>query len=724
MIAVEAPGWLVAIAACAALIGPAGCGDGSKACGPGTIDENGYCVPETTTPDCTDGTRLNPLTNACEIDPASCQDGTVLINNRCQDPTAGLVVDLQEADEPNGLSVENIEFSQVPAGLIALKPLGSAFVIRGHITPFQDGDGDGQLDPDFDSYLLTVTQPTLLRVSVDGVNGLIGGFVAISDGNLPAIQSWRRFGLSIAGDTAKRQLYLPAPGTYVIAIADTRSLSFDVSSPPIAGDGAAGGPNAEYYASIEVLPIPGPTALAVTNGMAATTGTIGVEDTRFFTVAMGLGFNRVALDMPSTFANAALVVARNGTARRLADEQDPAVVAVGGYKPTDSSLIVVDTTYAYGPAPESFTLEVRIGDATPLCPTSCANAPVVANQTLISTDPVDGGTTYDPQLFNAFFYDVVTSDEIDGVHLSWNVPIQGVLLDSDGLVAANFSFDPDAGFDASWDEYRGLIRHRQPGRYYFLVFDPTGNPGSDTITATTRLTARAATVITAGTVTAPQSVDPFESNVLRYSVGTDNWHQFNGSGTNTGDLTVAFFDPVTAYGRLDALTTSNPAPPDVSPIFTRLIPQVGAETGRITLNDGTSDYLVTVNTELVASSPSFTLDFRRRDHDDQGTPSSFTVNTTLDDTSHSVRRFLFRATTGSQLMMNVTTTAGAIDPVIATLTADEIDVVVQDAAGLGAAETLAISQGPTGYTGLVIRSAVPISGTADVTLTVTVTPGS
>src|SRR5450432_776746 len=112
----------------------AGCGDNSDECGPGTTAVNGICT--SSAPSCTDGTILNATTNSCVIDPNSCQGGTVLINDKCQDPTAGLTIDLEEGVEPNGLNIG--EPSTVSAGAITLKAVGSTFVIHGHINPFED----------------------------------------------------------------------------------------------------------------------------------------------------------------------------------------------------------------------------------------------------------------------------------------------------------------------------------------------------------------------------------------------------------------------------------------------------------------------------------------------------------------------------------------------------------------------------------------------------------
>jgi len=51
-------------------------------------------------------------------------------------------------------------------------------------TPFQDADGDGQPDPDFDTYVLQVDGPTLVDISVDGVGWYKGKASCILLGNV------------------------------------------------------------------------------------------------------------------------------------------------------------------------------------------------------------------------------------------------------------------------------------------------------------------------------------------------------------------------------------------------------------------------------------------------------------------------------------------------------------------------------------------------------------
>jgi hypothetical protein len=343
-------------AACAA---STGCGDGARTCGPGTMEVDGECVPSSSI-SCGDGTKLD---NAqCVVDPESCQSGTVLIDHRCVDPTSGLVIDLEESTEPNGVAiVAGVEASPAPAGVIALKPAGEAFVIHGHLTPFRDGDGDGQLDPDFDTYLITVTGSTLLSITVDGTGGAQGAFYLIGG----AVPGYERYGLNLTGDTSRRKLLLPAAGMYRLAITDTRSLAVGKNRPRPAGSGgAAGGPMAAYYAAITVESMPAPATIDVVSGVGRHDGALATDDVELFTAKMCAGVNDVALAMPGAAA-ASLAVENLGQVAGYADENPgppvtQARVSVTGISPGDSPIIAVDAVYNYGPAPEPFTLTVTV----------------------------------------------------------------------------------------------------------------------------------------------------------------------------------------------------------------------------------------------------------------------------------------------------------------------------------------------------------------------------
>ena len=360
---------LCGLASALVLATGAGCGDNARQCGAGTTDLDGLCVPGATTV-CGDGTKLDH--GQCVIDPASCQAGTVLIADRCVDPASGQLIDLEESSEPNGMGIASgVEASASPAGMITLKPVGQTVVVHGHITPFRDADDDGQLDPDFDTYLIAVLGPTLVSVTVDGTGGTQGAFYAAGDAQ-GAIPAYERYGLNVTGDTSKRRLFLPVAGRYALLIADTRSLAIGGNPPPPAGSGgAAGGPDAAYFASITAEPIPAPASITIagtTPGSTGTqTGTLATDEVKFYTAALGAGANDLREVMPGAAA-ASIAVVNADQLEGYADETPgrtpkpptQAEVTVGGIGPGDTPLIAVDAAYNYGPAPEPFTLTITL----------------------------------------------------------------------------------------------------------------------------------------------------------------------------------------------------------------------------------------------------------------------------------------------------------------------------------------------------------------------------
>ena len=345
----------------------AGCGDNAVHCGSGTVELDGVCTSQIAAM-CGDGTRLE--NGLCVIDPATCQAGTVLIADRCVDPTRALVIDLEESAEPNGRAVAaGVEPSEAPAGTIQLKPPGAAFVVHGHLTPFRDADTDGQLDPDVDTYLISVTAPTLLDVSVDGVGGAQGAFYVAGDPAGPVPQ-YERYGLNLTGDTSRRQLVLPAAGLYSLAITDTRSLAIGDHPPPPAGArGTAGGADAESYASIAVLALPAATVIPLTGAVTTQTGALATGEVKLFGAALDTRATELTAVMPGA-ATASLAVILGTALQGYADEQPatmatPASPAQVPVSETDSSTVtlVIDPVYHYGPAPEPFTLTI---DQTPV----------------------------------------------------------------------------------------------------------------------------------------------------------------------------------------------------------------------------------------------------------------------------------------------------------------------------------------------------------------------
>lgn len=323
----------------------AACGDNAVPCGEGTTEVDGLCTAPPPIA-CDTGTKLD--NGRCVLDPEICSGGTVLIAARCVDPSHGLVVDLEEGPEPNGLGVAGIEPAPAPAGDIELAS-GAPFVVHGHLAPFADRDGDGQLDPDFDTYALTVEAPALVELSVDGVGGMIGAFyltaeLAVGSGTA----HYERYALPLTGDTARRRVYLPAAGTYQLVIGDARSIAIGDQPPAAAGRSAATGDAAEYYVSLARKNLDAPALAATTQN-----GSLAPGDVIAFTASLPAA--RAIRDrMPGPAVAALAVRTDSGLAYDEETSSSDADVSVTG----GSALIVLDTVHHVGPAAEPYALTV------------------------------------------------------------------------------------------------------------------------------------------------------------------------------------------------------------------------------------------------------------------------------------------------------------------------------------------------------------------------------
>jgi len=355
----SSPCLAVTLVALGATLMAGACGDNGRQCGPGTAELGGVCTPTDTT-SCGDGTKL--VDGRCVIDPATCQAGTVLVAGHCIDPGRDLVIDLEESVEPNGLGITaEVEASASPAGGFMLAPLERAFVLHGHLTPFRDADEDGQLDPDVDTYQLTASAPTLVEITVDGVGGAQGAFYLIGDPT-GVVPRYERYGLNLTGDTTRRQLFLPAPGVYFLAITDTRALAIGTNPPPPAGArGAAGGPAAEYYASITAHTLPASSEIPAAALVASASGTLTSEQVAVFTGPFAPGSNHVRAEMPGAAA-ASVAVLDDDLVHGYADETPAppraAEVVVDTIPAGHTPVIVVDSVYNYGPGAEPFTVTI------------------------------------------------------------------------------------------------------------------------------------------------------------------------------------------------------------------------------------------------------------------------------------------------------------------------------------------------------------------------------
>jgi hypothetical protein len=214
------------------------------------------------------------------------------------------------------------------------------FVVHGCIKPVDDAT------PDLDVYLFSVTAPTVIDVTADGVAGLAAAFQVTS--SEAVLATWKRFGVNVATDTSKRQVLLPAAGAYKLIVADTRTLlpqlTGGATAPP------AGNPDGSscYFVTLETQ-MPSPAGLVITSG---DTGTID-ENLKIYTAAVPSGTVRLTATFQTAHAQESIVVLRNGALHAFDDDGS---IMFSGFADGDDALIVTDFVYNYALFSVPYTL--------------------------------------------------------------------------------------------------------------------------------------------------------------------------------------------------------------------------------------------------------------------------------------------------------------------------------------------------------------------------------
>ena len=718
---------------CALVVLATACGDDSRQCGEGTNDRDrdGLCEPDDSGTICGDGTVLDPITGDCQVDPSVCGDGTVLLNGRCQDPATGLAVDLLEAPEPNGF-----ETDAVPAGVITLPSVGdNGFTIHGCVKPL------GNDSPDLDRYVVSVAGPTLIKIAADGVAGLAAGFVVQGDRSNPLLATWQRLGISVATDTSRREVFLPAAGTYDLVITDSRTLM-----PLTQGGGddliAAGDPEGTtcYYVTIDTRTI----AIQPLDLATGDSGTIG-EDLKFYngTFPDGLVALAAEIDPGATRVAASLVVLDNTELRRVYDGSADARNAdalFGGIRPGDDPLIVLDYVWNLAIQP--------VGYAITTTATLDSQALSIADGTINATSNGRQFATAEFDTINLFHFDVAGDREIDGVNLAASIPLQGVILDQGGDVVCRLTgLDGDASSSTTFDAYNGLLRTPGPGRYYLFVFAPRSAVATPfTIRSTIVPQTPAAVALDTPT---NQTVGAFGSNALVYAPGTaEPWQLFGATGVNTGNLIVELYDPDAAFGRLDSLAIRSGAGAGVATTLpndcatcdlsaTSVVHEFAFAAngsnpaGRILKNPlaltppAITNFVVKVSPANSSGVRSFTLDFQTRSYDDFAGPvlapgaTAMLANQTIDFTNRE-RRYYFETTPAKTVTITATPTGGpaTLDVELARIDTTEVDAGVVNASATTGAETTQFAAPAAGFVAFKVRGVGASNGTYLITVTI------
>lgn len=722
------------------LLGALGVGVGACAeppssfCGEGTRLEQGACVADEWT--CGPGTWRNPDTSQCEVEPSTCPQGTALIQHRCQDPTAALVVDLEEGPEPNGIGPDLRaylgEFTyQGSAGAIELPSPGSdGVVVHGCIVPHGDTG-------DVDVYDISVPAPTLIQVTVDGVGGLFAGFCITTARRSVFDPQWQRCATWFDGDTAKRQLLLPAPGNYKLWLVDSRAP---------AGQLAAGDPNGGscYYATVDQLPLPVPTPLD-------TSGATAVLDhnVHFYEVPGGSSLNKLrAFRYPGLYKDVLPNAVVLGTTRMrefdwtvTGTNQELGYFLFGGRA---STVVAIDEVLSnareyVGYRAPSYELILTQYASTALSRDGGTVSGIVRGTEFYR--PVPGANNWEPDYgaLNLFHYEVENAGEFVGLNIHVSTPVQGDLHyeDDASYWATTFTGVGGPGVDVkTFTDYRGIIRHEAPGRYYFWLFAPRSTVG-DPITVTSTYRALVPTRLSGDASTGNVALDPiFGANLFLYDRAGENWQEINASGSDMGEIATTLFPATTtAWGRLngltsatvqDAETTDDGAfyPDTIDPFRFPLqrfrFVEDGSGAKQCVLGALDGPVVVQVAATAPGANPTFALSLTTspatRDFGTMASGARVRATGERLSAGQSQRRYFFALAPGSLVTIRATST-GALDPVIALVARDGSEGVVFDAATTGT-EVAKVRQDFSGYTAFVVRSATAGDGDFDLELEV------
>jgi hypothetical protein len=692
----------------------AGCGDNSKQCGEGTQDVDGVCMGMGEGNNCGPGTV--DVDGTCVPEEEACAAGETAVEGNC------VQIDLQEGAEPNGS-----ESGANPAGVLTLGAAGDRFTANGCINNQPSASND---DPDFDRYTLTITEPALVKLTVDGRGGMVGGFRALPDAADADLVGYQRLGLSIASDMSRRQVYLPKAGTYEIDVADSRTLMPLVTGGTLPPAGNPDGTTSCYLLHLEAQAIPAATPLVA--GTPAT-GTIG-EDLAFFTSAFTDGITSVTATIEPTgdvHSSTSLVVMNNNQLRQFSAADG--FTLFGGIKAGDTPLLVLDYVYNYAleAAPYEIAIDFEM-DSVPLNRDGTPTAPTPSKGRFFRDS---AGNHFEN--INLFHWEVTEPNTTDGFNITFSIPMAGVIIDQNTFFVAPFAStntvalggSPTSTSTTTFTNYTGLVRNDTPGTYYFFVYAPRSAVGTNII-ATSTITTLEETPIVLGTETAPQMPNVFNSNPFSYDAGTtEPWQRLNATGTATSTLQVSFYDESTP-GRFDPLRvrigtgagTINTIDKSVVPLIAHTFAANGSTPiGRIFKNPVsatlpiTTEYFVqVVPTAKTGASRSFKLDFEAQTYHHFGALAAGSTSTVNDQpltTAIPERRFYFDALPNSTVTVTVTPDVATMDPVLAFVEPDEAEHFVIDDGIENQAETFTYTQNGSGYTAFIVRapgvSAVP-----------------
>lgn len=667
----------------------AGCGDNSKECGPGTRDDDGRCVAtcaqgtvlvgDECVPDgtvvCQQGTKFDPATGTCVIDPAACADGTTLVNGSCipDDDLLSGAADLHEMPEPNGPGDANV------AGSFAAPALGASTTFYGCIKATVDADADGNLDADYDAWIVDANAPMVLEVTTDGIHGLSAGFVAVNAdaANAAVLGNYQRLGVNLTSDTAKREIYLPAAGRYAILVTDGRSL--------VLGGAGAGDDKTCYFATVKHVPTPAPVTLTTPQTTGTDDGhvklyryTAAVGDILDTTVnAVGPALQTAFVTLRGTALHRSSVTGANST---------QPFDTIGGLDAGEEVTIVVDAELNYGLSPQQFTIDSNALHAQALS---------TSGGTITVTNANDAVSPLSFTELSYSYFDVTAAGVLQ-FQVTPSIATDMVIVRRDLFTAAG-ALDVVATIDALGGTGRAafdkeLVKFLSPGRYYFVTLSPAAG-GTYTIAST--ITPQPTTALTYSTQLTGQTLTSGEG-LHSVDLATPVWVQFAIGTTDWGATNIeADVYDLASEGWLRT-GTGAAAPGNVFPIVAGTQPAPALSFGRITLGE-TRDLLVRtrpVTPSALGPAPTYSISVADMpDVVDLGTittGSSMQTLPAMRDVSP-LQRFIAKVPTGALQISDAIVATGNVR--IRRFGRNENVLSTTDTGGLGVTENLFARQG-------------------------------
>ena len=682
-----------------------------SACAEGTVLSGGACIPDGTVI-CGQGTELDALTGECVIDADACADGTTYAGGECvpDDELLEGAADELEAPEPN-------YGDEHYAGQLAVPALGDATTLYGCITPYEDADHDRNIDADQDAWEVTTDGPVVLEITVDGIGGLSGGFAIFSDdpAHPDLLSTWRRFGINLAGDTSRRQVYLPTAGSYTLLVADARALALGTS---------AGDEGTCYLATVEHVAMPEPIVATVPATEAEDNG-----DVRVFTYTADAAGDIVEATLSAEVQSAAFVPAfitlRNGELAGSVRDQSsigvPAWTLNGGLAAGDVITYVVDAEINYALIAQDYALDLREISAPAL--------PTAGTQVTVTEQNGSAPASFAGYADDSYLYFDVASAGVKRFDVQVSKGVTMAIV-REGVLTTEGAFDYVALIapaSAMQNTFQGqLVRFLEPGRYYFVTNDATVSVPGAVYTVLASVSDVASTPLVFGAAAAPTALQ--DGNGL-YSLDlTDpSWIELEVTEATdwaASQISIAAYD-LGSGGWLRTGSPGAPLPGQLYPVFsgTRSTASPIAPLGRILAGDS-RDYLVRVSaTAATGASPTYALRAKNRANLVDlgtlvsGTPAAHLVPA-LDNSTPA--RFIARSAPGNSLVA-VAHPQSLVDLVLRRVNLDETAAgAAINASAIGGDETLLSATGaaPNNWIAWVVESQTPaLSSQVDVSVT-------